>query len=74
MALHQRDEIRDSINDPVFGGGALAGALPKYRFPAGESPPEPPSSWSPTRCCSTATAGRTWRRSARPGRSRRSTG
>ena len=40
MALHQRDEIRDSIDDPVFGGGPLAGALPKYRFPAGESPPE----------------------------------
>jgi glutamate decarboxylase len=40
VALHERDEIRDSIDDPIFGGGPLAGALPKYRFPAGESPPE----------------------------------
>src|SRR6478609_8134521 len=40
MALHQRDDIRDRIDDPVLGGGALSGALPKYRFPAGESPPE----------------------------------
>src|SRR6478736_2954726 len=40
MALHQRDDIRDRIDEPVFGGGALAGELPKYRFPAGESPAE----------------------------------
>src|SRR6476646_7984067 len=40
MALHQRDDIRDRIDEPVFGGGALAWELPKYRFPAGESPAE----------------------------------
>src|SRR3954454_11006547 len=40
MAVHQRDEIRDNIDAPLSGGGALTVALPKYRFPAGESPPE----------------------------------
>ena len=49
MALHQRDEIRDSIDDPVFGGGAWPAPLPKYRFPAGRvAARATPSRWSPT--------------------------
>ena len=38
MALHERDEIRQSMNDPVFGGTAVAKLLPKYTFPPGETP------------------------------------
>jgi glutamate decarboxylase len=37
MALHERDEIRQSMNDPVFGGGAVAKLLPKYKFPPEET-------------------------------------
>ena len=37
MALHERDEIRQSMNDPVFGGAAVAKLLPKYTFPPGET-------------------------------------
>ncbi len=36
MALHPRDQIRDSLQDSVFAGQDLAVALPKYKFPDNE--------------------------------------
>ncbi|RYV52799.1 glutamate decarboxylase [Pengzhenrongella frigida] len=35
MPLHERDEIRESMSEPVFGSGALRGQIPKYTFPPG---------------------------------------
>src|SRR4051812_46147571 len=40
MPLHERDEVRDRIADPVFARGDIARALPKYRFPPGETDPD----------------------------------
>ncbi|MGZ4609529.1 MAG: pyridoxal-dependent decarboxylase, partial [Actinomycetes bacterium] len=40
MPLHERDEIRETLTDPVFGGRGSARALPKYRFPPTETRPE----------------------------------
>ncbi|WP_066462281.1 glutamate decarboxylase [Sanguibacter suarezii] len=38
MALHERDAIRDEMNAPLFGSGALRGKVPKYAFPPTEAP------------------------------------
>src|SRR4051794_6909721 len=40
MPLHNRDEVRDRLSEPMFARSDIATALPKYRFPAGESPPD----------------------------------
>ena len=34
MTLHDRDFIRESLDDSVFAGQDLTKAVPKYRFPA----------------------------------------
>jgi glutamate decarboxylase len=40
VPLHDRDSIREAMTDSVFAGGALAKALPKYKFPQLEARPE----------------------------------
>jgi glutamate decarboxylase len=40
MTLHHRDWIRESMFDSVYAGQDVRTALPKYRFPTAESPPE----------------------------------
>ncbi len=40
MTLHERDRIREQLDDSVFAGQDLATAIPKYRFPDDESNPE----------------------------------
>jgi len=39
MALHERDVVRDELDDSVFAGQDLATAAPKYRFPDSEGNP-----------------------------------
>jgi glutamate decarboxylase len=39
VPLHERDALRQAA-DPVFGGRAVADALPKYTFPPSETRPE----------------------------------
>ena len=41
MTLHDRDSIRDELDDSLFCGQDLTKAIPKYRFPAEESNPLP---------------------------------
>ena len=33
MTLHDRDSIRDHLEDSIFAGQDLSKAMPKYRFP-----------------------------------------
>jgi glutamate decarboxylase len=40
MPLHERDHIRDHINDSLFASKGLRTELPKYRFPTLETIPE----------------------------------
>ena len=40
MTLHERDLIREQLDDSVFAGQDLATAVPKYRFPKNESQPD----------------------------------
>src|SRR6516225_9624410 len=40
MALHDRNQVRDKLGDPLFARSDIATALPKYRFPATESDPD----------------------------------
>jgi len=37
VSLHERAAISEAMTDPVFGGGALDGLVPKYAFPPRES-------------------------------------
>ena len=39
MPLHERDTVRDQLEDSVFCGRDLTKPVPKYRFPADESLP-----------------------------------
>ena len=39
MPLHERETVRDQMNDSVFAGQDLTKAVPRYRFPAKESIP-----------------------------------
>ena len=40
MPLHEKDEIREELDDSVFAGAGVAKAMPKYRFPNDESRPD----------------------------------
>jgi glutamate decarboxylase len=40
MALHNRDQVREQLGDPLFARSDIATALPKYRFPARETDPD----------------------------------
>jgi glutamate decarboxylase len=40
MPLHERNDIRDRLNEPLFARNDIATALHKYRFPTRESNPE----------------------------------
>ena len=40
MGLHNREQVRDRIDECVFASAALATELPKYRFPEAETPPD----------------------------------
>ena len=40
MALHERDLVRDKLDEPLFARNDLCNALPKYRFPKGETDSE----------------------------------
>jgi glutamate decarboxylase len=41
MTLHDRDSIRDNLNDTIFAGPGMSQAIPKYRFPDdGITPPD----------------------------------
>lgn len=40
MTLHDRDSVRDQLDDAVFAGQDLNSAVPKYRFPRDESNPD----------------------------------
>jgi glutamate decarboxylase len=40
MALHQRDVVRDELDDSVYAGQDLNTAVPKYRFPDDEGNPK----------------------------------
>ena len=48
MPLHERDDVKEKISEPVFARGDIAKALPKYRFPALETDPTPSTRWCPT--------------------------
>ena len=38
MPLHERDTVREQIDECVFVGHDLTREVPKYRFPSAESP------------------------------------
>src|SRR6478735_5495670 len=40
MTLHDRDSIREQLDDSVFAGQDLSTAVPKYKFPQNESKPD----------------------------------
>jgi len=40
MTLHDRESIRDRLDDSIFAGQDLAKAMPKYKFPDHEIPSE----------------------------------
>src|SRR5262245_18081514 len=40
MPLHERDDVRDRLGEPVFARSDIATALPKYRFPETEGNPD----------------------------------
>lgn len=40
MSLHSRDEIREKIDDSIFGTKDASVVLPKYKFPSEESRPD----------------------------------
>jgi glutamate decarboxylase len=40
VSLHERDQVRERLSEPLFARSDIATALPKYRFPAGESDPD----------------------------------
>ena len=40
MTLHDRNSIRDHLEDSIFAGQDLAKAMPKYRFPTNEIAPD----------------------------------
>lgn len=33
MPLHEKDSIRDNLDDEVYGSADLSVAMPKYKFP-----------------------------------------
>jgi glutamate decarboxylase len=39
MALHEKDSIRNQINDEIYSSVDLSVSMPKYRFPASERDP-----------------------------------
>src|SRR6201995_1078790 len=39
MPLHERDTVREQIDECIFAGHDLTQEVPKYRFPSEESPP-----------------------------------
>ena len=39
MALHEKANIQDSINDDVFASSDLSVVMPKYKFPKNEHDP-----------------------------------
>ena len=41
MPLHERDNVRQQLDDCVFVGRDLTSPVPKYRFPRDETPPKP---------------------------------
>ncbi len=40
MTLHDRDSVREELDDSVFAGQDMTSAVPKYKFPGSESSPE----------------------------------
>ena len=48
MTLHDRESIRDQLDDSIFAGQDLAKAMPKYKFPNRRSRPRTPTRWSTT--------------------------
>ncbi len=40
MPLHERKHVRDRLEEPLFARSNIATALPKYRFPNGETEPD----------------------------------
>jgi glutamate decarboxylase len=40
MTLHDRDSVREQLDDSVFAGQDMTSAVPKYKFPGNESSPE----------------------------------
>jgi glutamate decarboxylase len=38
MPLHERDTVREQIDECIFAGHDLTREVPKYRFPSEESP------------------------------------
>ncbi len=73
MPLHPRAAVRDQMLDSVFAGQGLGAEVPKYRFPPSESRPDRAFQVVRDELMLDGNAGRTSRRSARPGRNRRST-
>ena len=39
MPLHDKDSVRDNLDDEVYASADLSVSMPKYRFPAIESNP-----------------------------------
>ena len=39
MALHEKDKVKDSINDDVYASSDLSVVMPKYKFPKKEHDP-----------------------------------
>ena len=73
MPLHTRESVREGLLDSIYADHDMSSCLPTDRFPARRSGAEDMFQASATSSCSTATPARTWPRSARPGRSPRST-
>src|ERR1700691_2472419 len=69
MPLHQRDTVREQMEDCVFAGHDLPRPVPKYRFPRDETLPRDVFQLVSDEVMLDGNARSTWPRSARPGRS-----
>ena len=56
MPLHERETVREQMEDSVFAGRDLTRPVPKYRFPRDETLPREASRWCRTSLYLTATA------------------
>ena len=67
MPLHAKTDIKAAPNADIYGTAAADVSVPKYKLGDHEMRPMWPTRWCATSFSWTATRGRIWRPSARPG-------
>ena len=73
MPLHSKEDVRAEILDDIYASADLSKVMPKYKMPEQEHDPRHAFAVVRDELMLTATRARTWRPSARPGSTPRST-